>query len=72
MCGVVLKPMSYCLLFSLSFKLRSVGVSGRWGDVHPKDETPFLACAAAPVKQLWALCVPAGSGASGHKDMGRN
>lgn len=46
-----------------------MGVSGRWGGARLKDETQFLACADAPVKQLWVLCVQAGSGASGHKEM---
>lgn len=40
-----------------SFKLSSMGVSGRWGGVHPKEETQFLASADTPVKQLWMLCV---------------
>lgn len=34
-----------------------MGVSGRWGGVHPKDETQFLASADTPMKQLWMLCV---------------
>lgn len=48
-----------------SFKLRSVGVSGRRVDVHLKDETRFLA-----LIQRWVPCVHAGSGPSGHKEMG--
>lgn len=59
-------------IFFFSFKLSSVGVSGRWGDVRLKDKTQFLTRAGTAVKQLWVLCVRAGSGASGHKEMGEN
>lgn len=54
-----------------SFKLSSMGVSRRWGGVHPKDETQFLASADTPMKQLRVLCVHAESGASGRKERGK-